>query len=150
MKIQIPTHLVDGVKYKEGVQSVPNLYYDEEFEKEAVRWLVDLKELLEKNESEYSLEVHSSDSWLAEGNRTVAEDLYLVVIVFVLIGAITSIYFFARDRVESSMLMGLGAVACIACSAFTAFGVLLLCGLGTTQFTSSIIFVMFGVGLDGE
>lgn len=122
MLIQIPTHLVDGEIYKRGTETNPSLFYDEVFERDVVNRLVEFRNTLKRDENEYVLEVLSSDSWLAEGNRTIEDDLYLVVAVFILICVITSFFFFAKNRVESSMLMGVGAVVCILCSGCTSFG----------------------------
>lgn len=122
MLIQIPTHLVDGEIYKKGTKTNPSLFYDEVFERDVVNRLVEFRNTLKRDENEYVLEVLSSDSWLAEGNRTVEDDLYLVVAVFILICVITSFFIFAKNRVESSMLMGVGAVVCILCSGCTSFG----------------------------
>lgn len=146
----LPTHLVDGLNYNKGVETNPRVYYDELFEKAAIEGLLELKHNLQDAGSEYVLEMQSYDSLVSEGERAIRDDLPLVGIVLVLIGFITCSVFFKRDQVQSSTLMGMGAVMTVVFSGMASFGLLFLCGISFTNLTLTVVFVLFGIGLDGK
>ena len=97
----------------------------------------------------FRLEIVSQSSYEDEFMRSIVEDLWLIPIAAVIVGAFTIFFAFGKwDRVQSRGLLGLGSVATIVGSIMTSFGLLFIIGVPFTTNTLMLPFLMFGIGLD--
>ena len=74
------------------------------------------------------LEVFADRSYPDEFQRAIVKDLPLIPLVFVVMALFTCSIFFRRDRVESRVLLGLGAVLTVCMSLLSGYGLMFLTG----------------------
>jgi Niemann-Pick C1 protein len=85
----------------------------------------------------------------------IIEDLPLIAVAFLVMGAVTALFFgaFRRDTkgsrcIQSSALLGLGATITVLLSMLTGYSICLLSGFPITTLTQILPFVLVGIGLD--
>jgi Patched family len=96
----------------------------------------------------FTIEVSSYRSYSDEFFRAIIKDLPLLPTVFTVMSLFCCLVFWKRDRVQSRMMLGVGAVVCILLSIMSGYGLLFIIGIPCTPVTSMLPFLMFGIGLD--
>jgi Patched family len=96
----------------------------------------------------FTIEMTAYRSYSDEFFRAIIRDLPLLPSVFTVMSLFCCLVFWKRDRVQSRMMLGIGAVVCIMLSIMSGYGLLFIIGVPCTPVTSMLPFLMFGIGLD--
>lgn len=96
----------------------------------------------------FRIQMSAGRSYGDEFFRAIVKDIPLLPAVFTVMSAFCCFVFWKRDRVQSRMMLGVGAVVCILLSIITGYGLLFTFGVPFTPVTTMMPFLMFGIGLD--
>jgi Niemann-Pick C1 protein len=144
----------------------------EDFEEKVLDKIFAVQKELERDEDTFRFESIVDRSFPDEFDRAIINDIPLVPIVFVIMGMFTSAIFYKKDRVQSRTTLGFMAVVSILLSILAGYGLMFVCGVPFSKFSSAFLssmlepslltqsdnntasmtqilpYVFFGVGLD--
>jgi Patched family len=107
----------------------------EDFEKKALDAIFAVQKELEKD-SNFRVETMADRSFGDEFSRAIVNDIPLVPVVFIIMGVFTSSIFFKKDRIRSRSTLGFMAVVSILLSILAGYGLMFVCGVPFSKFSS--------------
>mmetsp|Transcript_13411 Transcript_13411/g.25486 ORF Transcript_13411/g.25486 Transcript_13411/m.25486 type:complete len:905 (-) Transcript_13411:455-3169(-) len=131
------------------VINVPDTDKAKYFEELAIDLIVALDDTWHGNSTiNLRVEVEAFRSFDDEMMRSIAKDIPLVPMVFIIMSVFCVIVFSKKNRLYSRSMLGLCGVVAVLMSIFAGYGLMFVCGVPFTSMTQILPFIISGIGLD--